>query len=89
MNKERPLCEWCGESVLPDEQQVSFTQPMHRECGFRSVAGSVGHILRRCSCCSKESNLGDPPGLTQREAARAAFALWCRICDWYGEEVKV
>jgi hypothetical protein len=85
---DNEICQWCDEPVLPGQQNLVFqTQAMHSECGFRPVAGSVGHILRRCSCCSKD-NLGDPPGLTKREAARAAFVLWRRIVDWYGEDVR-
>jgi hypothetical protein len=87
------LCEWCGEAVLPTEQRPSFEATrMHLECAMRSGVGSVGHILRRCSCYRRAAELaggrgvlGDPPAMTKREAALAAFALLKQIHEWYGE----
>ncbi len=46
-------------------------RPWHVECNFRAIAGSVGHQKRRCSCFGGEED--DPPGLSKREAARAAW----------------
>lgn len=67
-----PYCEHCDEAMLPDEQ--SAIGPFHRECAFRLVAGSVGHIVKRCSCYGGTD--GDPPGLSKRDAARAALNAW-------------
>jgi hypothetical protein len=78
-------CPWCGEPVLSGEEHPSFAAPTHAECAMRSASGSVAHILKRCSCFEKGSTLDDPPGLTKREAARAAFALLRQIAGWYGE----
>lgn len=72
-------CAWCHEPVMPGEQHPAFEEPMHFECGFRSVVGSMAHLLRRCSCYVAGSELGDPPGLSRREAAREALAVYRRI----------
>lgn len=75
-------CLWCDEDVLPDEPQemrnVSAgpgkieTRVIHHECAARSALGSVGHQAGRCSCYGGTDE--DPPGMTKREAARAAQA---------------
>jgi hypothetical protein len=70
--KAARACVWCEEPVEVDEGDDRFSQPMHWECGFRSVAGSVAHIEHRCGCYIPSSERGDPPGMTKREAARAA-----------------
>jgi hypothetical protein len=74
-----PECPHCGEDVLPWDDQVVINggaQPIHRECLLRSVVGSVGHQLGRCPCHGGHE--GDPPGMTRREAARAALDLFGR-----------
>jgi hypothetical protein len=82
-------CEWCGEPVLAGERNHVGFKDMHVECGFRAVIGSVAHVLRRCSCYMSDSTLSDPPGLTKREAARAAHTLWLQVESWYGADVRV
>jgi hypothetical protein len=52
---------------------------MHRECGFRQVGGSVAHLSGFCSCFVPGSNAGDPPGMTKRQAARAALDLYHQL----------
>lgn len=82
-------CTHCDEPVLAGEQHPSYpAEPMHLECGFRSIGGSVAHVLRRCHCFKLGSTLSDPPGLTKREAARAALALFRQIEDWYGDAAE-
>lgn len=61
-------CRHCGEPLLPHEWQH---EGFHHECITRVTLGSVGHQRQRCPCyggCEE-----DPPGMTVREAARAAF----------------
>jgi hypothetical protein len=83
-------CAWCQEPVEMGEQAPAFvTEAMHQECGFRSMVGSLAHVLRRCHCYKLGSDLGDPPGLTKREAALAALTLWRQIAAWYGDEVDL
>ena len=43
----------------------------HYECSIRAAVGSVGHQAHECSCYGGV-DAGDPPGLTQHEAALAA-----------------
>jgi broad specificity phosphatase PhoE len=72
-----PVCLWCGELVGEDEQEGHFSSPMHRECATRAVVGSVGHLRERCTCfVDADQAEHDPPGMTRREAARAAFELF-------------
>lgn len=66
-------CQWCDEPVAePWDQHPSFKAPMHAECGIRAVCGSAAHIKERCGCYVPGSVETDDPGLTKREAARAA-----------------
>lgn len=72
-------CTWCDEPVEIHERHPNSQQPFHYACFFRSVAGSVAHLEGRCSCCIVGAEEGDPPGMTKREAARAAFEAALRI----------
>ena len=64
-------CLWCGESVeVGDRIEVLANGEMHFECAVRSSAGSLGHQRRLCSCYGGTTE--DPPGVTRRQAARAA-----------------
>lgn len=78
-------CQWCKEEILPDEESlidevlpsgevVKKPLPFHRECQFRVCCGSAGHIKKACSCYG--GNEEDPPGVSKREAARAAVRAW-------------
>ena len=73
-----PACFWCKEEVLPGEESPlplnGRRGEAHRECMVRSIAGSVGHQAGRCSCFGGEEE--DPPGMTVREAARAAYQMF-------------
>lgn len=83
MTGEAPLypeCPHCGESILPRDDRAETNGgalPWHRECLVRSIAGSVGHQLGRCSCFGGRED--DPPGLSIRDAAKAALELFERI----------
>lgn len=51
----------------------------HRNCHMRSIIGSVGHQMRMCTCYVKQGEaIDDPPGMTKRQAADAAVALFKR-----------
>lgn len=69
-------CLRCEEPILPGER-ADVSEPMHRECAIRSVVGSVGHQIGECSCYGGSRE--DPPGLSKREAAQAASALFSEI----------
>lgn len=84
------LCAWCGEPLVEGDQGVCIDniserqgvevneQPHHRDCFLRSICGSVGHQLKRCSCYGGTED--DPVGMTKREAATAAANLM-RFCS--------
>jgi hypothetical protein len=71
-------CAWCGEPVVPGEFGVVMPYlggdvqevAIHRECHLRQVLGSVGHQKGKCACFGGGED--DPPGMTRRDAARAA-----------------
>lgn len=69
-----PNCPWCVEAIAPEDHihQMANGELWHMECFVRSVLGSVAHQRRRCSCCTPGSTENDPPGMSVRQAARAA-----------------
>lgn len=71
-------CQRCGEVIEQGDQGVMYSNgPVaHRNCFLRSILGSVAHIEKRCSCYVEGAEEGDPPGLTKREGANAAVAVW-------------
>jgi hypothetical protein len=51
----------------------------HYACFLRQTIGSLGHVLGRCTCSnSTGEGLGDPEGMTPRQAAEAAVKAWER-----------
>ena len=54
---------------------VLDTRPIHYECHMRQVLGGVNHQDGNCYCQGGTME-PDPPGLSAREAARAALAHW-------------
>lgn len=79
-------CLWCGEPVAEEDGEAEpipcleagpsgdhlRTAWRHRECAARATLGSLGHQRGRCACHGGTEE--DPPGMTRREAARAALA---------------
>lgn len=78
-------CAWCGESFTADDDGYTIPHcgetisnlPYHLECWLRQLFGSVGHIQGECSCF--EGTAEDPPGMTRREAAKAAAEMFRRL----------
>lgn len=76
-------CLHCGEPVMAGDAKTHTyissegPRPVHHECAARAVLGSVGHQMGRCSCHGGTEE--DPPGMTKREAARAALLLFQRM----------
>lgn len=66
-------CVYCEEEIGPGERADNIGSDFHRECLFRSVAGSVAHQMGECSCYRKGSTENDPPMLTMRQAAKLAL----------------
>lgn len=54
----------------------------HRECFLRGIFGSVGHQRGLCTCNGGPGTMDDPPGMTAREAARAAVKEFERRHEW-------
>lgn len=72
----RDLCDGCGEPFARNEES-EFIHPgfFHTECAARMVIGGMNHLLGRCTCCGG-TEPPDPPGLTKREAAQHALAVF-------------
>jgi hypothetical protein len=79
-------CLWCEEPVLDTERMVlmQYMGPestemrrFHHACSARSILGSLGHLKKTCHCYG--GDLEDPPGLTKREAAEAAYRFFLEI----------
>lgn len=80
-DEKADVCPWCGETVddwehsemraFVDAAGISSMRATHLACSLRSIVGSVGHQRGTCSCFGGTEE--DPPGLTKREAARAAL----------------
>ena len=68
-------CVYCGDPVRPGDPRAPMQQDAHLECGLRSVVGGLNHLTGACSCCGGDQE-PDPPGLSRREAAIVAAALW-------------
>lgn len=76
------VCPWCGEEIKWGEdlgRNLIMTEKgprlQHEECAFRSVMGGLNHQKRNCTCCGGKEP-PDPPGMTRREAAKAAYDYW-------------
>lgn len=63
-------------TFLPDDTSKATVtdRAIHRECFLRKMMGSVGHQMHMCSCFG--GTYCDPPGMTQREAAKQAVEFW-------------
>jgi hypothetical protein len=74
MNEEEVVigqCQWCEEPILPGEKVASWGDPLHWECGLRSVIGGLNHQMGICTCRGGTEE-PDPPDLSRREAAQMA-----------------
>jgi len=74
-------CFFCEEPIEEWDALYRFADGLatHRNCFLRQVVGSVAHQMQTCSCYVKGSTLGDPPGMTKRQAADAAVGMWERM----------
>jgi hypothetical protein len=75
-------CGHCEEPIVAGETIITmmhyepgrpYRRPMHQECFVRLTLGSVGHQQHLCRCYG--GTMDDPPGMTKREAAKAAAAV--------------
>jgi hypothetical protein len=84
-------CGHCEEFIETGDRGVTFPhidergaveKPYHFECYIRIIVGSLAHQQHRCSCHGGTEH--DPPRMTPRQAARAAYDFWQatnRRCD--------
>ncbi len=81
-------CGFCQEPIEAGDKGViiphidtdgASEKPYHFECHMRLTIGSLAHQERRCSCYG--GNEHDPPGMSLRQAARAAWEYWLAHCD--------
>lgn len=72
-----PICILCEEPIRPWEQKDhNHRQPIHIECGIRSVIGGINHQRGLCICCGGTED-PDPPNVSRRIAAvMAADYFW-------------
>lgn len=72
-------CAICAEPLLEDDfdghYEMNEHQTAHLACMIRSVAGSVAHQQRRCSCCGGTDVAPAETG-TYRESAIAAWKYY-------------
>lgn len=66
---------WCDEPICIGDLRADVSQPMHWECGLRSVIGGINHQNGQCLCCGGTLP-PDPEGCTRREAAKMAAQTW-------------
>lgn len=77
-----PECAYCGEVLFGNERNPNTPLlDMHAACGFRSIIGSLAHLQGRCGCYVAGSGAHDPPGLSRRAAAEAAFEYWLGLTE--------
>jgi hypothetical protein len=81
-------CLWCEEPIQEGDKGVTMPHygtdtcggvkemPHHIECMLRQTVGSVGHQNGTCWCFNKINPVDDPPGMTKRQAAIAAYKLF-------------
>jgi hypothetical protein len=69
-------CQRCDEPIDPAQYRKYPDCPpfLHIECAIRMSVGSEGHQTYRCPCYG--GTYEDPPGVSIRDAARAAFRVW-------------
>jgi hypothetical protein len=70
-------CVYCNELVVMGDDGWILVDGsvLHRECHFRSMAGSVAHQQKRCSCFGGIGS-DEEDGMTRRQGAEAALAYY-------------
>jgi len=88
MTNKMTNCPHCGESIqsggnptmmvpIPHiaDPETYYMNYYHYECHIRMVVGGLNHLRGTCVCCGGEDP-PDPPEMTRRQAALAAFEHW-------------
>ncbi len=66
-------CLRCHEPILSTDRVDDSGRDLHYECAARMAVGSLAHVQCRCSCYVPGADEHDPPGMTRRQAAKAAL----------------
>jgi hypothetical protein len=76
---DEPIAEGDQGYLIPAFRTASEMEilPWHFECHMREVVGSVGHLQKKCHCFGGTES--DPPGMTKRQAAAAAWGLFNQL----------
>lgn len=76
------LCLFCSEPIMQGDtiaphlvQDAGNPRLAHDECMLRQVLGGLNHLKGKCTCCGGTLP-PDPPGMSKRDAARAACEYW-------------
>lgn len=71
-------CHYCKEGFVEGDNglQLQCENVFHQECLQRMVIGSVGHQRQKCPCFGGTEQ--DPPGMSKRNAAKAAVVEYLR-----------
>jgi hypothetical protein len=74
-------CPWCGDPLLPGQVLYDFASGRNAdiECAVRIIFGSLGEMERRYAY--RRGPGQDPPGLSRREAACAAYRFLKVTCS--------
>lgn len=77
-------CDYCEEEILEFEQATA-QGGLHRECAVRAVFGSAAHQLKECPCYGGDGD--DPPGMSDRAAAKLAFETFQKLAVRQAETI--
>ena len=71
------VCLYCGEYIAADDLPAKHELQMHYECSIRTIAGSVNHQQKKCSCFDP-NRVGpcEDAALSLRDNARLACQEW-------------
>lgn len=75
-------CQYCGEPITTQSMPMPhydgkqfYMHEYHYECYMRMIVGGLNHLKKTCKCAGG-SDTPDPPEMTKRQAALAAFDYW-------------
>jgi hypothetical protein len=80
-----PVGELSSDEVRVPPRHIGASAPIHLVCFMREIVGSVGHQNKTCSCFGGGTE--DPDGMTKKEAAEAAYAIYSRNLRDYGRRI--
>lgn len=84
------MCLWCTDPIVDGDsgtlqgcieidehnEPIGELRAIHAWCMARSVLGSIGHLLKKCTCfvaAGADDSFHDPPGLSTQDAAKEVW----------------